>query len=195
VLVENRLFATLDATTRRLALPGGEPVLLTDTVGFINKLPHGLVEAFKSTLEVVLEADLLVHVVDSSVPEPESQIGAVRDVLVEIGGDHIPELLAFNKSDLDPAGAHRLAERHPGSVAMSAVTGAGVDDLLTAVGDRLRALTRVVELVVPYARGDVLAAVHREGEVVAEIAQDDGMRLRVRLDEAGAAKLRDYVVA
>ncbi|MGI8663939.1 MAG: GTPase HflX [Acidimicrobiales bacterium] len=194
VLVEDRLFATLDATTRRLALPGGEPVLMTDTVGFINKLPHGLVEAFKSTLEVVLEADLLVHVVDASVAEPEQQMRAVRDVLADIGAGHIPELLACNKSDLDGAGARRLSERHPGSVALSCTSGAGVDDLLVAIGDRLRALTRVVELVVPYARGDVLAAVHREGEVLTEVAEHDGMHVRVRLDEAGTARFRDNAI-
>ncbi|MEO7557146.1 MAG: GTPase HflX [Acidimicrobiales bacterium] len=193
VLVENRLFATLDATTRRLALPGGEPVLVTDTVGFINKLPHGLVEAFKSTLEVVLEADLLVHVVDASAVEPEAQIDAVRTVLAEIGADHIPELLAFNKADLDGATAKRLVDRHPDGVALSAATGKGVEQLLITVGDRLRALTRVVELVIPYARGDLLAAVHREGEVLAERADADAMHLRVRLDDAGAARFAAHL--
>ncbi len=195
VLVEDRLFATLDATTRRLALPGGEPVLLTDTVGFIKKLPHGLVEAFKSTLEVVNEADLLVHVVDAAASEPEAQMAAVRDVLDEIGAGRIPELLAFNKADLDPVEARRLVARHPGSVAVSAVRGDGVGDLLVAVGDRLRALTTVVELVVPYERGDVLAAAHREGEVLVETSEPDAMRLRVRLDAAGQAKLREFLVA
>src|SRR4051812_8504488 len=162
VLVEDRLFATLDATTRRLSLPGGEPVLVTDTVGFVRKLPHQLVEAFKSTLDVVNEADLLVHIVDSSATEPEVQIDAVRAVLDDIGGDRGPELLVFNKADLAAENAARLAARHPGSVVVSAATGTGVDELLRAIGDRLRALTAVVELVVPYERGDVLAAVHRE---------------------------------
>ncbi len=192
VLVEDRLFATLDATTRRLSLPGGEPVLLTDTVGFIRKLPHGLVEAFKSTLEVVNEADLLVHVVDAGAVEPEGQIDAVREVLHEIGASSLPELLAFNKADTDPDRAKLLVDRHPGSVAISAVTGEGIDDLLRAIGDRLRALTRVHELVIPYQRGDVLAAVHREGEVVSETAEDAGMRVRVRLDPAAAGRLREY---
>jgi GTP-binding protein HflX len=192
VLVENRLFATLDATTRRLDLPGGEPVLLTDTVGFVRKLPHQVVEAFKTTLAVVNEVDLLVHVVDASVAEPETQIDAVHAVLDEIGGQAVPELLAFNKADRAPAEAARLAARHPGSVAVSARTGEGVDVLLRSVADRLRALTDVVELVVPYDRGDVLAAVHREGEVLVETAMDDGMRLRVRLDEAGRARLREF---
>ncbi|MFM9121471.1 MAG: GTPase HflX, partial [Actinomycetota bacterium] len=116
VLVENRLFATLDPTTRRLALPGGEPVLLSDTVGFVRRLPHGLIEAFKSTLEVAVMSDLLVHVVDSSAVDPDGQIAAVREVLTEIGADTVPELLVFNKSDLDPAAVAQVVEWHPGSV-------------------------------------------------------------------------------
>jgi GTP-binding protein HflX len=195
VLVEDRLFATLDATTRRLELPGGEGVLLTDTVGFITKLPHGLVEAFKSTLELVAEADLLVHVVDASSVDPDAHIGAVRSVLAEIGADEVPELIAFNKADLDADGARRAVRTHPGSVAISARTGEGIDDLLHAVGDRLRALTDVVDLFVPFDRGDILAEVHREGEVLVETADADGMRLRARLDDASAHRLRAFVVA
>ena len=193
VLVENRLFATLDATTRRLSLPGGEGVLLTDTVGFVRKLPHQLVEAFKSTLDVVVEADLLVHVVDASSGEPEMQIDAVHAVLHEIGGRDVPELLAFNKADLAPDAAVRLAVRHPGSVSLSATTGDGIDELLRAVGDRLRALTTVVELVVPYDRGDVIAAAHREGEVLVESAGEGALRLRVRFDDAARSRFEDYV--
>jgi GTP-binding protein HflX len=194
VLVEDRLFATLDPRTRRLALPGGEAVLLSDTVGFVRKLPHQLVEAFRSTLEVVKEADLLVHVVDSSASNPGAQIEAVRTVLGEIGAADVPELLAFNKLDATVE-AKRLTDRYPGSVAISALTGEGVDRLLEAVGDRLRALARVVELVVPYERGDVLAAIHREGEVLVERDGEGAAQLRVRLDEAGAARFREWVVA
>jgi GTP-binding protein HflX len=192
VLVEDRLFATLDPRTRRLALPGGESVLLSDTVGFVRKLPHQLVEAFRSTLEVVTESDLLVHVVDSSAANPVAQIEAVRTVLADIGGGAVPELLAFNKSDLTPE-AKRLADRYPGSVMISALTGDGVDQLLQAVGDRLRALARVVELVVPYERGDVLAAIHREGEVLVERHEDTATRVRVRLDGAGTARFREWI--
>jgi GTP-binding protein HflX len=105
----------------------------------------------------------------------------------------VPQLLAFNKLDLAPDDAPRLAARHPGSVAISATTGAGVDDLLRAVGDRLRALTAVVELVIPYERGDVLAAVHREGEVLAETADEGAMRVRVRFDDAGRSRFQEYV--
>ena len=194
VLVENRLFATLDATTRRLDLPGGEPVLVTDTVGFVKKLPHQLVEAFKSTLEVVVDADLLVHVVDASTPEPDEHIAAVRTVLAEIGAGDVPELVAFNKVDIAAAPAARWLSTHPGSVAFSARTGEGVPELLRAVGDRLRALTSVVELHVPFDRGDVLASVHREGEVLVEQAEPDGMRLRARLDDAATTRLRAFVV-
>jgi GTP-binding protein HflX len=195
VLVEDRLFATLDATTRRLALPGGEPVLVTDTVGFVRKLPHQLVEAFKSTLDVVGDADLLVHVVDASAVDSEMQIEAVHAVLDEIGGCDVPELLAFNKSDLDPQSATRLAARHPGSVAMSATSGDGVALLLQAVADRLRARTSVIELVVPYERGDVLAAVHREGEVLVETAGEGAMRMRVRFDDAARTRFQEFVQA
>jgi GTP-binding protein HflX len=203
VLVEDRLFATLDATTRRLDLPGGERVLCTDTVGFIRKLPHGLVEAFKSTLEVVNEADLLVHVVDASAHDPGDQIEAVHEVLAEIRAgaaaagrhvDSVPELVVFNKLDRAPEAAERLVERHPGSVAISARTGEGLDVLLRTIGDRLRALADVVELLVPYERGDLLAAVHREGEVVSESHEEGGIRVRARLDEAGRSLFADVAI-
>jgi GTP-binding protein HflX len=194
VLVEDRLFATLDPTTRRLALPGGEPVLLTDTVGFVRQLPHGLVEAFKSTLEVVTEADLLIHLVDASAPDPDGQIDAVRTVLAEIEADRVPELLAFNKADLVPEEAARLAKLHPGSVAIAAVTGAGVDALLTAASDRLRAVATVTELLIPYDRGDVLAAVHREGELLSSSHEAGGIRIRARLSGASVGRLGEFVV-
>jgi GTP-binding protein HflX len=195
VLVEDRLFATLDATTRRLQLPGGETVLVTDTVGFITKLPTQLVEAFKSTLEVVVDADLLVHVIDGSAPDPDENIAAVNRVLAEIGAADVPQLLVANKLDIDSDGCKRLLVDHPGSVAISARTGEGIDDLLRTVGDRLRGLSTITELVVPFDRGDVLASLHREGEVLVETATDLGMRVRARLDEAAVSRLREYVVA
>jgi GTP-binding protein HflX len=194
VLVEDRLFATLDPTTRRLALPGGEPVLLTDTVGFVSKLPHQLVEAFTSTLDVAATADLLVHVVDASAAEPDEQIRAVHDVLDQIHAGEVPELLVFNKLDVAGPDAKRLVAAHPGSVGISAATGEGIDDLLRVVGDRLRAMTSVIELHVPYDRGDVLASVHREGEVLVESATDDHMVIRARLDEAAARRLAEWVI-
>ena len=193
VVVEDRLFSTVDPTTRRLNLPGGETVLLSDTVGFVRKLPHQLVEAFRSTLDEVVDADLLVHVVDASADDPREQMAAVRSVLEEIGAAEVPELLAFNKSDIAPEGK-RLADRHPGSVLLSAVTGEGVDALGTAIAERLRALAQVVELVVPYERGDVLAAVHREGEVLTEAHGPDATRVRARLDDVGASRFREFLV-
>jgi GTPase len=194
VLVEDRLFATLDATTRRLALPGGESVLVTDTVGFIRKLPHQLVEAFRSTLSVAVDADLLVHVVDASAPDPAGNIRAVRDVLGDIGAGEVPAVLAFNKSDVAPTSARRLADTHEGSVAFSAETGDGVDALLEAVAHRLRSLLTVVDLVIPYDRGDLIAAAHRAGEVLDESPGEGGMRLRGRFDDASVGRFRDFVV-
>jgi GTP-binding protein HflX len=194
VLVEDRLFATLDATTRRLGLPGGETVLLTDTVGFIRKLPHQLVEAFKSTLDVAVDADLLIHVVDSGAPDPAGNMAAVREVVAEIGADHVPELLAFNKSDVAADAAKRLVDVYEGSVAVSAVTGEGIDRLLASVGDRLRSLATVVEMVIPYERGDLLAAAHRAGEVLYEAAGEGGMHLRGRFDDATIGRFREFVV-
>ncbi len=193
VLTQDRLFATLDPTTRRLALPGGEPVLLTDTVGFVRRLPHGLVEAFKSTLEVAADADYLIHVVDSSAPDPAGQIDAVREVLEEIGASAVPELLVFNKADLAPLEAKRLVAGNQGSVAVSALTGEGLEGLLRVLSDRLRALAAVVELVVPYDRGDVLAAIHREGEMVSSADEGDGLRVRARLAGPSLGRLREFV--
>ena len=194
VLVENRLFATLDPTTRRLSLPGGEPVLLTDTVGFIRRLPHTLIEAFKSTLEVATRSDLLLHVVDSSAVDPEGQIAAVREVLGEIGADKVPELLVFNKCDANHDAAKRLTYDNPGSVLISAATGEGIHDLLRTVADRVRSLTAVVELVVPYERGDVMASIHREGEVVSTTHEDAGIRVRARLADASRGRLTEFIV-
>jgi GTPase len=195
VLVEDRLFATLDATTRRLSLPGGERVLLTDTVGFIRKLPHQLVQAFRSTLDVAVDADLLVHLVDASAPDVAGNIRAVRDVLAEIGAAEVPELLAFNKSDLTPEAAERLVATHEGAVALSATTGVGIDRLLATIGDRLRSMIDVVELLIPYERGDLLAAAHRAGEVLRESPSEGGMVVRGRFDDAAVGQFREFVVS
>src|SRR5476651_792034 len=136
VLVEDKLFATLDPTTRRLKLPTNQNVLLTDTVGFIKKLPHGLVEAFKATLEEVVQADLLLHVVDISHPQAEEQIQAVNSVLAEIGAGAKPTLMVFNKVDqMNGNGAlSRLLEKHPNAVAISDKTGQGITPLLAELG-------------------------------------------------------------
>jgi GTP-binding protein HflX len=200
VTVENRLFSTLDPRTRQLSLPGGETVLLTDTVGFVRKLPHQVVEAFRSTLEEVGRSDLLLHVVDGTAPDLEGQVEAVRGVLAEIGADGLPELLVVNKADALAEGdgvteeARRLMAAHEGSLIVSARSGQGLDAMLTALGDRLRVRDRVVELVVPWARGDVLAAVHREGEILAEVAGEGAARIQVVLDEAGSARFAEFTI-
>ena len=196
VLVENLLFSTLDPTTRRLRLPGGETVLLSDTVGFVRRLPHQLVEAFRSTLEEVADADLLVLVVDASTFDAETQIEAVRAVLAEIEASDVPEMLVWNKADVAArTEAERLLYEHPGSVAISAATGDGVPGLLASVGDRLRALARIVELVVPYGRGDVLAALHRDGEVLVEVHNESGTRVRARLPDVVHARFAEFVTS
>jgi GTP-binding protein HflX len=194
VLVEDRLFATLDPTTRRLSLSGGEPVLLTDTVGFIRQLPHGLIESFKSTLEIAAEADMLVHVVDASAVHPDQQITAVREVLAEIGADQVPEFIVFNKADLVDDWGASLVEDHQGAVAVSALRNEGLDIMMRRLSDRMRSITRVTELLVPYDRGDILASIHREGEVVLSEQEDDGMRIRARLSSASEGRLREFVV-
>ncbi len=195
VLVEDRLFSTLDPTTRRMVLPGGEAVLASDTVGFVRRLPHQLVEAFRSTLEEVAEADLLVHVVDGSSSEPEGEIAAVRSVLREIGAHELPELLVVNKVDVaEPEAVKELLAAHRGSVAVSAATGEGIDDLLGAIASGLRTLDRVVELAVPYERGDVVAGLHREGEVLVEVHEAAATRIRARLGDAARERYREFVV-
>ena len=193
VEADERLFATLDPRTRRLTMPGGEPVLVSDTVGFVRKLPHQLVEAFHSTLEVVEEADLLLHVVDSSAPDAEGQVDAVRAVLAEIGAAAIPELTVFNKADLAPGKAGELAERCPGSVVVCASRGEGVDELLAAVAARLRSSNRVVKLSIPYERGDVLAALHREGEVLGSHEANGATVVKVTLPASAVSRFLPYI--
>jgi GTPase len=193
-VVEDRLFSTLDPTIRRLRLPRGETILVADTVGFVRRLPHQLVEAFRSTLEEVVDADLLVQVVDGSSWEADAQIEAVRTVLREIGAGERPELLVINKLDVaDPDVLDDLLASHPGSVAASAVTGEGAEKLVEAISRRLRALGTIVELLVPYDRGDVLAAVHRDGEVLVEVHASAGTRVRARIPETGMGRFREFL--
>lgn len=207
--VEDRLFCTLDTTTRKLALDGGETVLVSDTVGFVRKLPHQLVEAFKTTLDVVRDADLLLHVVDGAAADMEGSVAAVREVLAEIGADHLPEVLVVNKCDLAaPAAAadgngsahdravNRAANRFGinADVTVSVLTGAGIDELRRIIADRLRSTADVVELMVPWSQARVLAGVHREGQVLTEAAEEQGMRLRARLEPASLGSFRDYIV-
>ena len=191
----DRLFVTLDPRTRQLSLPGGETVLVTDTVGFVRKLPHELVEAFRSTLDSVHLSDLVVHVVDASAPNTDAQIAAVHEVLGEIGAAEVPELVVVNKADKAPEEAKVLAHAIEGSVLISARTGEGIDDLLQVVGDRLRGTDRVVELIVPWSRGDVLAANHREGEVVGRSDGGESATLQVVLDDVGRARFAEFVTS
>ena len=193
VLVEDRLFSTLDTTTRRLRLAGGEIVLCSDTVGFVRRLPHQLVQAFRSTLAELAEADLVLHVVDGSAADPEGQIDAVRLVLREIEVDDLPEQLVVNKIDAaDPTVVEELLAAHDGSVAVSARTGEAIDKLLETIGARLRSLAPILELLIPYERGDVLAALHRDGEVLVEVHADEGTRVRARLPQAVASRVAEY---
>jgi GTPase len=168
VLVKDILFATLDPTTRRLKLPTNQNVLLTDTVGFIKKLPHGLVEAFKATLEEVVRADLLLHVVDISHPQAEEQIAAVNSVLNEIGAGEKPTIMVFNKLDkLDGGGAlNRLQEKFPHAVGISAKTGEGISHLLAEIGTQLRPAREFLELKIPHEQSALIARLHKVGQVI-----------------------------
>jgi GTP-binding protein HflX len=184
VLAEDKLFATLDPTTRRLRLPTNQNVLLTDTVGFIRKLPHGLVEAFKATLEEVVQADMLLHVVDISHPQAEDQIRSVDAVLQEIGAEGKPTLMVFNKIDrlngsLDTL--TRLNEKFPHGVAISAATGEGVPGLLAELGSQIRPLREFLELSVPHDKAGIIARLHEVGQVVERRYDGDTARFKARI--------------
>ncbi|MBI2169223.1 MAG: GTPase HflX [Actinobacteria bacterium] len=195
VLTEHQLFTTLDPRVRKLRLPGGEEVLLADTVGFVKKLPHELVEAFRSTLEEVRSADLLLHVIDGAAHGVERHLAAVRDVLAEIGADHVPELFVVNKLDVAPPQAVQEVSRlHEDVVGISAATGEGADKLLEAVQRKLRSLMEIVELAVPWDRGDILAGLHREGEVLVEHHGPDGAHVRARLPDEAIVRFGQWIV-
>jgi GTP-binding protein HflX len=179
VAAEDKLFATLDPTTRRLRLPTNQNVLLSDTVGFIRKLPHGLVEAFKATLEEVVEADLLLHVVDISHPHVEQHIEAVNAVLREIGAAEASTLMVFNKSDRlsDPSQAARFTDLFPSAVAISAKTGAGFPELLAQIGTLMRPVRDLVDLEFPLNEQKALARLH----ALAQVMEEDFSRGVVRV--------------
>jgi GTP-binding protein HflX len=184
VMAEDKLFATLDPTTRRLRLPTNQNVLLTDTVGFIRKLPHSLVEAFKATLEEVVQADLLLHVVDASHPQAAEQIQAVGEVLKEIGAEGKPTLMVFNK--MDQLNGNRgvmsgLLDRHPSGVAISATTGEGVAALLAELGSQLRPIREFLELSVPHDQSGVIARLHEVGQVVERHYEGQTARFKARI--------------
>ena len=193
VHVANKLFATLDPRTRRLELPGGEPILCSDTVGFVKKLPHQLVEAFRSTLEVVAESDLLCHVVDCSGSDIEGRMQAVHAVLEEIGAGTVDELVVFNKIDrLDDPERAELELRYPDAVFVSATAREGLHSLLESISARLRAQASVLDLTIPYDRGDLLAMLHREGEVIFQRESEEGFRVKARLEGPSLGVFREY---
>ncbi|GEA88284.1 GTPase HflX [Cellulomonas cellasea] len=191
VLVENALFATLDPTVRRAEAADGRVYTLTDTVGFVRDLPHQLVEAFRSTLEEVADADLVLHVVDASHPDPEGQISAVRHVFADIpGAMDVPEVIVLNKADLaEPEALARLRSREPGSIVVSAHTGEGIEALQALIADQLPRPSVTVDVVIPYDRGDLVHRVHLHGEIDSEEHTEAGTALRARVDETLASEL------
>lgn len=192
-LVQDRLFATLDPTVRRLELPDHQAVLLADTVGFVRRLPHGLVEAFRSTLAEASESDLLIHIVDGSDPDPAGQIAAVREVLEEIGASEVPELLVINKIDtLNEAQRLRLGNLYPEAVLISALHKEGLDALLAAIAHAVTSQMVTMSLSVPYDRGDVVAAAHRIGDVIEEKHDDHGTILDVRVPMSHQEKFAEF---
>jgi GTP-binding protein HflX len=194
VLVEDALFATLDPTTRRARASDGRIYTLSDTVGFVRHLPHQLVEAFRSTLEEVGQADLVVHVVDGAHADPEEQVRAVREVLAEVGADKLAELLVINKVDAaDEENLLRLKRIWPDAVLVSARTGQGMSELRTAIEARLPRPAVELSVLVPYERGDLVARVHERGEVLEVEHVDDGSLLRVRVSEMLAAELAPFL--
>jgi GTPase len=196
VLVDDSLFATLDPAVRKARLPSGAPFTLTDTVGFVRHLPHQLVDAFRSTLEEVADADLILHVVDSADADPRSQIAAVREVLAEIGARNVPELVVFNKSDTaDEIELKGLQLAEPQSVVVSAHTGDGLAQLLAEIERLLPQLSCEVNVVVPYSRGDLLARAHSEGEVLRVEHTGAGSQLAARVPPGLAAEFDRFVVA
>ena len=195
VIVADQLFATLDPTTRRIELPGRRRAVISDTVGFVGKLPHDLVEAFRSTLEEVALADLIVHVADATSAALDDQVDAVRRVLREIGAGGIPEVLVLNKIDRVPGSTRaRLAGRFPGSVSVSALTGEGAEELREEIGARIPRPPVDVTLLVPFGREDVTAMLYREAEVLSTDADTDGTIVRARVGLRVLSAVRGFQV-
>jgi GTP-binding protein HflX len=190
VLVENALFATLDPTVRKTMTEDGRVYTLTDTVGFVRHLPHQLIEAFKSTLEEVAEADIIVHVVDGSHPDPEEQIRAVHEVISDVGGGDILELIAINKADISPPETiMQLLRKYPNSYAFSARTGFGVETLVKAIETSLPRPRVEIKTVIPFSRGDLVYAIHQRGEIFSEDYLPEGTAIHAMVDGALAKQL------
>lgn len=194
-LVQDQLFATLDSTVRRLELPDSRPIVIADTVGFVRRLPHHLVEAFQSTLAEATQSDLLVHMVDGTDEDPAGQIEAVEEVLLEIGAAEVPQVRVINKIDaLDEKGVTRLRNLWPDAVLISARTGEGLDELQHAIAEALSKDLLTLTLSVPYDRGDVVAAAHRVGEVIEEKHDADGTILDVRVPQREIGQFSEFVI-
>ena len=190
VLVENALFATLDPTVRKTQTSDGRVYTLSDTVGFVRHLPHQLIDAFKSTLEEVSGADLIVHVVDGSHADPFEQIRAVRLVIDEIGGKDIPEIIAINKVDIaDPHVIMEILRKEPNSYAFSVRTGFGIEGLLHAIENSLPRPSIEINVVIPYDRGDLVHAIHEQGEIFSEQYLSEGTSIHARVDGALAQRI------
>ena len=194
VLVENALFATLDPTTRKAKTPSGREFTISDTVGFVRHLPHQLVEAFRSTLEEINDADLVLHVVDASDDAPEEQISAVREVLGEIGATQLPELIVLNKADAaDPLTISRIKRSNPDAIVVSAKTGEGMQELMAAIENRLPRPHVEVAVMLPYDRGDLLSRMFSEGEVLKQEHDENGTMVHAKVSAALAHELKPYV--
>lgn len=196
VLVENALFATLDPTVRRAMTPDGIGYTLSDTVGFVRNLPTQLVEAFRSTLEEVADADVILHVVDGSHPDPEGQIAAVRSVFAEVDAHRIPEIIVLNKADAaDPAVVARIRAKEPHAVVVSARTGEGIDELERAIAATIPRPDVRLELLVPFTRGELVSRLHSaDAEILAEGYEEGGTRLSVLVREDIAPDFAEFVV-
>jgi GTP-binding protein HflX len=179
VLEEDKLFATLDPTSRRIQLPTGRTLILTDTVGFIRKLPHGLVDAFKSTLEEAIIAHFMIHVVDMNNPEYEQHIETTHQVLGELGVNETPIILAFNKLDIceDLENLERLKNRYPEAIFFSARTGENIDSLLEKMDEFLKTETSPLNLMIPHNRYDMIAKLHQEGCIQTQKAEEEGTHI------------------
>jgi GTP-binding protein HflX len=196
VLVDDSLFATLDPAVRRARTPAGRAFTLTDTVGFVRHLPHQLVDAFRSTLEEVTDAELILHVVDGSDADPRAQIAAVREVLAEIGVGDVPEIVVINKADqADPIEVEGLRLSERGAVVVSAHTGDGMDELLREIDLLLPRHDTEVVVTVPYDRGDLVSRAHQEGEVLAVRHGTDGTELTARVPPGLAAELGRFAAS
>jgi GTP-binding protein HflX len=196
VYVADQLFATLDPTTRRVELPGGNPALFTDTVGFIQKLPTAVVAAFRATLEEIGEADLLLHLVDITHSNARAQAEAVYQTLVEIGANHIPILIVLNKIDrLDnPENVLQLMDGFPKSVAISALTGEGISNLLSMVDKHLFEMYTPIDVFIPYRQGDLISIFHDVGQVERVEQTRSGVEIRGKLPGRLIARFQPYVI-